>query len=231
MTINQVCLACYDILIFIRLRWGGDVLSDLKIGVLALQGDFAAHEKILNNLGVEVIQVRTSLQLADINGLILPGGESTTISILMEGEGLDTAIRSRAAEGLAVYGTCAGLILMAKHIQDRPNQSSLGLMDITVARNAFGRQIDSFEADVACRLSEDGGEVDVRGVFIRAPYVVDIGAGASEIASYEGRIVAVKQDNLLGTAFHPELTGDTRFHMHFLELVRAFSEKPLRILS
>ncbi len=201
-------------------------MSMLKIGVLALQGDFEAHEKILSDLGAEVVEVRTCVHLSQVSGLILPGGESTTISILMEREGLDSAIQRRAIEGMPVYGTCAGLILMAATIQDRPDQPSLKLLDITVARNAFGRQIDSFEADIECRLEDTISSENVRGVFIRAPYVVEMSSTVTEIARYEGRIVGVKQGSLVGTAFHPELIMETRFHRYFLQLAENYIREP-----
>jgi pyridoxal 5'-phosphate synthase pdxT subunit len=171
------------------------------IGVLALQGDYAAHRKTLEQ------------------GLILPGGESTTIGKLMARIGLDTAIRARAQAGMPLFGTCAGLILLAREIEDRPDQMRLGLMDITVARNAFGRQIDSFEADIPVALEAEAEAQPVRGVFIRAPYVTEVRGEATILGRFRDKIVAVREGNRLGTAFHPELTEDLRLHTLFVRMV------------
>lgn len=202
------------------------------IGVLALQGDFAAHCRVLSNhLKFPALLVRTPHDLNGVDALIIPGGESTTIAKLLQRIGLDEAIRSRAAAGMPVYGTCAGMILMSRCVDERPEQPTLGLMDIDTRRNAFGRQIDSFEADVPLVAgtlpAEDApgsdGELSapqcVRGVFIRAPYVIRAGGGVKILGSYQDRIVAARQSNLLATAFHPELTDDPRIHILFADMV------------
>jgi 5'-phosphate synthase pdxT subunit len=151
-----------------------------------------------------------------VDGLILPGGESTTVGKLMARYGVDRAILERANEGMPIYGTCAGMILMAKEIEGS-DQFRLGMMDVTVARNAFGRQVDSFEADIPVSVV---GDTPVRGVFIRAPYVTKVAGCAEAIGRYAGKVVAVLEGNLLATAFHPELTDDPRIHQYFVELVR-----------
>ena len=187
----------------------------INIGILALQGDFEAHRNALKAYPLcSVSFVRSSDELDSIHGLILPGGESTTIGKLMVKHCLLEKIQSRSREGMAIYGTCAGLILLAKEIEGS-DQVRLGLMDITVARNAFGRQLDSFEADVNMPII---GTAPVKGVFIRAPYVENCGEGVEVLARFENRIVAVRQGKLLGTAFHPELTPDHRVHGMFVEM-------------
>lgn len=190
------------------------------IGVLALQGDYAAHRKTLEEgLHQKTAPVRTPADLERVQGLILPGGESTTIGKLMARIGLDTAIRERAQAGMPLFGTCAGLILLAREIEDRPDQMRLGLMDITVARNAFGRQIDSFEADIPVSLEAEEEAQPVRGVFIRAPYVTEVRGEAKVLGRFRDKIVAVREGNRLGTAFHPELTEDLRLHTLFVRMV------------
>jgi 5'-phosphate synthase pdxT subunit len=196
-----------------------------RIGVLALQGDFEAHRKMLDSLGAASVKVRTPADLAEVAALILPGGESTTIIKLLERIGLDTLIRERFAAGMPVYGTCAGMILMAKSVEGRPDQPTLGLLDATVARNAFGRQIDSFEADVPFRQDDVGTDSAVRGVFIRAPYLTDVGSGVEVLGRYQDKVVAVQQGSLLATAFHPELTGDATVHAYFVRMVAASKEQ------
>ena len=199
--------------------------SPKLVGVLALQGDFDAHRQLLEtHLDTRTKEVRTPADLAGISGLILPGGESTTMIKLMQRFGLYDALREKASEGLPMFGTCAGMILLAEEIEpipNRPPQPTLGVMNIKVARNAFGRQIDSFEADIPfLPLSEKGNGETVRGVFIRAPYV-SVASPEVEVLSHFGeRIVAVKQGNLLATAFHPELIHDPRVHAYFLEMIR-----------
>jgi 5'-phosphate synthase pdxT subunit len=191
--------------------------NDVTIGVLALQGDYEAHQKMLEErLGIPTRLVRTTKELDAIDGLILPGGESTTIGKLMERVGLDKAIRERAQSGMPLYGTCAGMILLAKEIVGS-QQLRLGLMDICVERNAFGRQVESFEADIPVPII---GEEPVRGVFIRAPYVREASAAVEILGRFREKIVAVRQGPLLATAFHPELTEDTRVHTYFIQMVR-----------
>ena len=182
-----------------------------RVGVLALQGDFEAHIKSVTAAGGEGFEVRTTEELAAADALILPGGESTTMGYLLKRFGLDAAIR---AFEKPLWGTCAGMILLASRITEgekRGGQPLLGLMDIGVARNAFGRQIDSFEADLDSPLGR------VRGVFIRAPYVSEWGPDVEPLARYEDKVVLVRQGNLLASAFHPELTDDTTLHRAFLE--------------
>ena len=188
----------------------------MTIGVLALQGDFAEHMAMLTRIGVDAREVRKAGDLEGVDALIIPGGESTTIGKLMARYGLDEAIRACAKQGMPIYGTCAGLILLAKEIEGS-DQPRLGLMDIAVIRNAFGRQIESFEADIPFAPTP---EQPVRGVFIRAPIVARVGAGVQTLSVFDGKIVAVQQGNLLATAFHPELTDDTRVHRYFLSLVK-----------
>ncbi len=190
------------------------------IGVLALQGDFAEHAAVFRRLGVDAIEVRLPDQLAQLDGLIIPGGESTTIARLMSEWHLVEPIRERALTGLAVWGTCAGAILLAERADDL-DRDGLRLMDITVERNAFGRQVDSFEVDIAVAAL---GNEPFHAVFIRAPRIASVGPQARPLAQLDdGTIVAAQQGKLLATSFHPELTGDTRFHEYFLHLV---SEAP-----
>lgn len=194
----------------------------ITIGVLALQGDFEAHLRMLQRCGVQGREVRTVQQLQEVDGLIIPGGESTTIMKLMQRYGLDETIRRRAGEGMPIYGTCAGLIVMAREIEGYPEQPRLELLDVTVARNAFGRQVDSFEVDLPVSKL---GELPLRAVFIRAPVVTRAGEQVEVLASLDGKGVLVQQANLLGSAFHPELTDDLRLHRYFVELVRGFQKQ------
>lgn len=188
------------------------------IGVLALQGDVREHARMLEQLGVRVRLVRTPAELAEVDALVLPGGESSTIDKLSRIFEVTEPIRARIAKGMPVLGTCAGLILLADRITDAaPGQQTFGGLDVTVQRNAFGSQLDSFEAEVASPIE---GEEPATVAFIRAPIVVEVGERAEALASVTGdRVVAVRQDNLLGISFHPEVTGDTSWHRHFLELV------------
>lgn len=185
--------------------------ADAKIGVLALQGDFREHRAVLENLGVSVVEVRLPEDLAGLHGLIIPGGESTTIGGLLERYGLSGAIIRRHKEGMAIWGTCAGAILLAKRIEGS-QQKRLGLMDITVRRNAYGRQLDSFETEL-----EVTGLGGLHGVFIRAPMITRTGKGVEILASFEGQPVMVRQGNLLATTFHPEVSGSAKAHEYFLE--------------
>lgn len=188
------------------------------IGVLAIQGDFAEHIAAMNQVeGVEAFAAKTAADFERSEGLIIPGGESTTIGKICEAFGLDKAIIARYEQGMAIWGTCAGLIYMAKDIADYPQQQRLGLLNCRVKRNAFGRQVDSFETDLPVEGLEGG---ETRGVFIRAPYVETAGEGVQVLSVYRDKIVAVRQGRLLGTAFHPELTDDRRMQQYFLEIVR-----------
>jgi pyridoxal 5'-phosphate synthase pdxT subunit len=191
----------------------------MKIGVLALQGDFAEHQVMLEKLEVKVVQVRLADQLEGLNGLIIPGGESTTIGKLATDFGLMEPLR-KFGQIHAIWGTCAGAIFLSKDA--RRTQPLLGLMDIIVARNAFGRQVDSFEVDLKVpALQSSGSAAPYHAVFIRAPLIESVGKGVEVLASLEdGRIVAVRQGHLLATSFHPELTADDRFHRYFLEMSR-----------
>ncbi|HEV2779206.1 MAG TPA: pyridoxal 5'-phosphate synthase glutaminase subunit PdxT [Actinophytocola sp.] len=198
------------------------------VGVLALQGDVREHARALAECGADFSAVRRESELSEVDGLVIPGGESTTMSRLLDTFELLEPVRKRIADGMPAYGSCAGMILLAREVLDgRPDQHQLGGLDITVRRNAFGRQVDSFEEDVEL-TGVDGGPV--RAVFIRAPWVesaspeVEVLATVPEVpgaGSAAGRIVAVRQGAKLATAFHPELTGDTRVHRLFVEMVRA----------
>jgi 5'-phosphate synthase pdxT subunit len=189
------------------------------IGVLALQGDVREHLVALAAADAVARPVRRPEELAEVDGLVLPGGESTTISKLAVLFGLLEPLRARVRAGMPVYGTCAGLILLADKILDpRSGQETIGGIDMIVRRNAFGRQNESFEAEVAVQ-GVDGAPVE--GVFIRAPWVESVGARVEVLAEYDGHIVAVRQGNALATSFHPELTGDHRVHALFVDMVRA----------
>jgi len=194
-------------------------MDKTKIGVLALQGDFAEHVAILRTLGVEPVEVRLRSQLASLDALIIPGGESTTITRLLDIYEMREPIKRLGGQGLPIWGTCAGAIVLAKQATDldRPN---LELMDIDVRRNAFGRQVDSFEAD----LEVTGlGDAPFHAVFIRAPTIERAGAAVEPLAKLEdGTLVAARQGHLLATVFHPELTADDRFHKLLVQLAEAY---------
>ncbi|TMC63751.1 MAG: pyridoxal 5'-phosphate synthase glutaminase subunit PdxT [Chloroflexi bacterium] len=180
----------------------------MRIGVLALQGDFREHMQTLGAIGVEGVEVRLPNDLDGLSGLILPGGESTTMRRLIERWGLRQPILDFAARGAPLFGTCAGMIVLAREIAGEP--PILPLLDVTVERNAFGRQLDSFEGDLSVPVL---GDTPVHGVFIRAPIIDRTGPGVDVLARLDdGRIVAVRERNLVATAFHPELAGETRFH-------------------
>jgi 5'-phosphate synthase pdxT subunit len=185
----------------------------LRIGVLAIQGDFQAHRRMLESLGAEATEVRTPEQLEDLDGLVIPGGESTTISMGMEREGLDEAVRAHAESGRPILGCCAGMIVC--------DRDHLGLADYTCRRNAFGRQLHSFEQDL---VIERLGEEPLRAVFIRAPWVEDDGPGVEVLAEVGGHPVAVRDGDVLAVAFHPELTDDSRVHALFMAMVTSSAE-------
>jgi 5'-phosphate synthase pdxT subunit len=192
-----------------------------RIGVLALQGDFAEHTQVLRDLGAQPVEVRLPEELKQIDALIIPGGESTTIARLLAAFQLLEPLQALLAAGLPAWGTCAGAIILAKRAPelDRPN---LHAMDIGVRRNFFGNQADSFEADLPITVL---GDEPFHAVFIRAPIIADVGPGVDVLARLDdGTIVAARQASLLATAFHPELTGDGRFHRYFLDLVQAGTE-------
>jgi len=200
------------------------VTDQLTIGVLALQGDVREHLRALEACGVRAVPVRRPGELDDVDGLIIPGGESTTMSKLAVEFGMADPVRKRIAEGMPAYGSCAGMIMLAEEVLDgRPDQQSFAGIEMTVRRNAFGRQVDSFEASVPI----DGVDgPPFHAVFIRAPWVERVGPGVEVLGTVAdgpaaGRIVAVRQGQLLATAFHPELTGDLRVHQFFVELVRS----------
>ncbi|BCB74202.1 pyridoxal 5'-phosphate synthase glutaminase subunit PdxT [Phytohabitans flavus] len=190
----------------------------MKIGVFALQGDVREHVRALSSCGADASPVRRPEELEAVDALVIPGGESTTMSKLAVEFGLLEPIRKRIAGGMPAYGSCAGMIMLAEHVLDgRPDQQSFGGIDMTVRRNAFGRQVDSFEGPVTLSAFDD----PFHAVFIRAPWVESVGEGVEVLGRAAGRIVAVRQGTLLATAFHPELTGDLRVHRDFVEMVRA----------
>lgn len=189
----------------------------MKIGVLASQGAFAEHIAALKKLDTEAVQVRLPGELKNIDGLIIPGGESTTISLLMFNYDLLTKISDLAEAGMPVFGTCAGMIMMAKNVIGNSTRT-LGLMDISVKRNAFGRQVDSFETDLPVPVL---GKKPFPAVFIRAPLIESYDKSVETLAKLsDGKVVAVKQGKMLASAFHPELTDDLRFHRYFLDIVK-----------
>ena len=185
----------------------------MKAGVLALQGDFREHARVLTDAGATALEVRTPLDLDEVACLVIPGGESTTIGKLAVSAGLVEPIRERAASGMPMLGTCAGMIVMAARVEG--GAPLLGLVDITVRRNAYGRQVDSFETD----LEVEGIDHRVRGVFIRAPWVEDAGPDVRVLAEHEGHPVVLEQASLLVTSFHPELCGETALHEALLRKV------------
>jgi 5'-phosphate synthase pdxT subunit len=190
------------------------VERSFRIGVLAIQGDFAAHAEVLQALGAEPLEVRTAQQLSDLDGLIIPGGESTTISKGIDRDGLAEPIRAHLEAGRPLMGSCAGMIVA--------DSEHLGLADIRCRRNAFGRQLQSFEVDLEVR---GAGSEPLRAVFIRAPWVEQHGAGVEVLAEIEGHPVAIRDGDLLACAFHPELTDDRRFHALFMAMVTAARER------
>jgi len=202
-----------------------------RIGVLALQGAFIEHIKTLRSLGVDAVEVRLPQELENLSGLIIPGGESTTVGKLATTYGLVEPIKEMASGGKPVWGTCAGLIFLARRVEGI-EQPLLGVMDLTVARNAFGRQVESFEAEISVPALDAVSQPDERGrlfhaTFIRAPLITAVGDGVSVLSRLDnGGIVAARQGNLLVTAFHPELTSDTRFHRYFLAMIEQGQATP-----
>lgn len=185
----------------------------VKAGVLALQGDFREHAKVFAAAGATPVEVRTPAQLREVDCLAIPGGESTTISKLARAYDLVEPVRERAAAGMPILGTCAGMIVLATAVEG--GEPLFALMDITVRRNAYGRQVDSFEADLDVR----GIDHPVRGVFIRAPWIEEVGDGVEVLAEFEGRPVVLEEGNLVVASFHPELVGDTGLHDYLLRKV------------
>jgi 5'-phosphate synthase pdxT subunit len=188
-----------------------------RVGVVAVQGDFEKHLEALRRCGLppeSLVEVRTPEDLEAVDRAILPGGESTTVGLLMERYGLGEALKARTGAGMPLWGTCMGMILMAREIDGRSQQFSLGVLDVGVERNAFGAQVHSFEEE----LEVKGLEGPLTAVFIRAPVVTRLGKGVEALAEHEGKVVAVRQGKLLGTSFHPELTEDLRMHRMFLTM-------------
>ncbi|WP_031332570.1 pyridoxal 5'-phosphate synthase glutaminase subunit PdxT [Williamsia sp. D3] len=202
--------------------------TPVRIGILALQGDVREHHAALTEIGVEPVSIRRASELDSIDGIIVPGGESTTMSRLLVVLGLLEPLREALADGLPAYGSCAGMIMLARDILDtRPDAQHLDALDITVRRNAFGRQVASFETDLDIE-GIDGGPM--RAVFIRAPWVESSGESVQILGTVPegpaaGRVVAVRQGDVLATSFHPEVTGDRRVHEYFVEMVRAAQGK------
>ena len=185
----------------------------MQVGVLALQGAFAAHSDCLTSIGVQSIEVRNPEQLSSVDALLMPGGESSTMSQLLESSGLFDPIAARIADGMPVFGTCAGMILLASEILDgRSDQRSFSAIDISVRRNAFGRQVDSFEATVNSSVG------DFHGVFIRAPRIERVGEDVEVLGSFNDEPVLVRQGNVLAASFHPELSNDARLHEYFVSI-------------
>ncbi|MFT7475609.1 MAG: 5'-phosphate synthase pdxT subunit [Verrucomicrobiales bacterium] len=188
----------------------------MTIGVLALQGAFRAHADKLTELGVDVIEVRLPGHLDEVDALIMPGGESTTMSMLLESSGLFDPLARRIADGMAVFGTCAGLILLAEEIEDgRPDQRSFSRFDITVQRNGYGRQIESFETQLETTVTDD----PVHAVFIRAPRIIRLGPDVEVLATERDDAVLIRTGDAMGAAFHPELANDARIHRLFLDSI------------
>lgn len=190
------------------------VVAGRTVGVLALQGDFREHIAVFAGLGITAKPVRRAEELSEIDGLVIPGGESSVMDKLSRTFGLAEPLKAAIADGLPVYGTCAGLIMLADTVLDAiPGQQSLGGLDVAVRRNAFGNQLDSFETDLDI---PELGDPPVHAAFIRAPIVESVGESVTVLSALDdGRVVAVEQGNLLGTSFHPEITGETRFHSYF----------------
>ena len=200
----------------------------MRIGVLALQGDFFEHAAVLRRLNadrfetIHTMEIRTARQLSEIDGIVIPGGESTTIGKLMHDSGLLDPLRQRIAAGMPAFGTCAGAIVLARDIGGR-DQPLIGLMDLRIRRNAFGRQLQSFETFLSIPVL---GDPPMRAVFIRAPAIASVGPGVEVLARLQdGTIDAARQAHMLAAAFHPELTGDSRLHRYFVELIRSSGER------
>jgi 5'-phosphate synthase pdxT subunit len=189
----------------------------MRIGILDLQGDVREHANAFLKCGVDVARVKKAWQLSDVDALVIPGGESTTIGTLMERYGLSELIRRRALEGMPVFGTCAGLILMASSVLEEDVPGRLGIINVAVRRNAYGRQIESFEADIHIPAI---GDDPFRAVFIRAPVIESISPGVEVLAEFEGYPVLVREGKFLASSFHPELTDDLRICRYFLDMIQ-----------
>ena len=190
----------------------------MRIGVLALQGDFGLHARALEKCGVEAVEVRKPLELDEVDGLVMPGGESTTLLKLMEAWDFVPALEKFHSAGKPIFGTCAGLIILAREVES-PRQFSLGLIDVTVERNAYGRQRESFEAQGTAKL--DGQPIPLDMFFIRAPRIRRVGPGVEVLAEHGGEPVMARQDRVLVATFHPELTDETKVHRYFCDLVES----------
>lgn len=188
----------------------------MNVGVLSIQGDFAAHSRVLTRVGVTAKEIKCVTDLSAVEGLIIPGGESTTILKFMEDEGLGDSIVEAAGKGMPIFGTCAGAILLAREVSN-PSQASLKLIDITVERNGYGRQIDSFIAEVETSIDSE----TLEGIFIRAPRIRSIGPNTRILGSLAGEPVLVREANILAASFHPELSDDNRVHRLFTQMIRA----------
>jgi 5'-phosphate synthase pdxT subunit len=186
----------------------------VKVGVVAIQGDFERHIDSVISAGATAREVKVPEDLEGVDRVIIPGGESTTVGLLMQRFGLDLALKARVSKGMPIWGTCMGMIMMARAVENRPDQFTLDMLDITVRRNAFGRQIHSFEAE----LPMVGFEEPINAVFIRAPVVTQVGPSVEVLATVQDQIVAVREGKRFGTSFHPELTSDLRLHEWFLTL-------------
>jgi 5'-phosphate synthase pdxT subunit len=187
----------------------------LRVGVLALQGDFREHAATLERLGAETSLVRTAADLETVDALVIPGGESTAIGKLADWNGLVDPLRQRINSGMPTLGTCAGMIFLAEATADGVSQVQLGVLDVVVRRNAFGRQVDSFETEIAV----DGLSDPIHAVFIRAPWIEKVGQSVDVLAEIDGHPVVVRQDSIIATSFHPELTGDGRLHTLLLDMI------------
>ena len=193
----------------------------MNIGILALQGAFAAHQRVLTDLGASVTLVRGVEDVNDLDGIVLPGGESTTMSMLLDSSGIAAPLRERVRNGFPVFGTCAGLILLAEKIIDgRADQQQLGGLAITARRNGYGRQIDSFESSIS--ICEAENTFAMNGVFIRAPRIEEATGDVEVLGTVNGDVVLVRQGNILGATFHPELSDDHRVHEMFLKMVSRY---------
>ncbi len=188
----------------------------MKIGVLGMQGDIEEHLAMLSKIGVNSERVKTLSSLESVDGLIIPGGESTTMIKLLKKNGLLDELKKRIKNGMPVYGTCAGMILLAKEIVSHPQQESLGVLDISVSRNGYGRQVESFEAEIDIPLL---GEKTFKAVFIRAPRIERVGKSVEILATYNDEPVMARKDNILVSSFHPEISDDTRIHEMFARTV------------
>jgi 5'-phosphate synthase pdxT subunit len=199
---------------------GRQAMDSIIVGVLALQGDFREHIEMLKMLGVEAREIRFPGQLDQVDGLIIPGGESTTINKLFDKYGFRKKLHEFYESGKPLFGTCAGLIVLAKKAKGEENQ--LGLIDIDVERNAYGRQIDSFEQKISLNLNHSAEKKDFNSVYIRAPKIIRKGDGVKVLGMHDEEIVLARQENVLVSSFHPELTDDTRIHKYFIGMIREY---------